>query len=277
MSSTNVFKFTHEKDVTRAIIREYFEMFDDAVESDVVIIGAGPSGLMAGAELAGAGLKTVIIEANNYLGGGFWVGGCFFNKVTFRSPSHEIMNKLGVPLKKISEDLYVGSAPHACSALIKHACDKGVTILNLMSIEDVILKNDRVCGAVINWSSVKTLPKQITCLDPLAIESKIVIDATGHEAAAVSKLAKRNLVKIENDRPMDVSTSEEEVISKTGEVYPGMYVAGMATATVFALHRMGPTFGSMLYSGKKAASLILENEFSSKGFTMPEAQLSFAK
>ena len=85
---------------------------------------------------------------------------------------------------------------------------------------------------------------------------------------AISKLAKRNLVKIENDLPMDVNTSEEEVILKTGEVYPGMYVAGMATATVFALHRMVPTFGSMLYSGKKVASLILEKEFSSKGSTL---------
>ena len=70
-----LFAHVREKDVTRAIVREFAGQFDEYVESDVVIVGAGPSGLVAGRNLSSAGYKVLIIERNNYLGGGFWMGG----------------------------------------------------------------------------------------------------------------------------------------------------------------------------------------------------------
>jgi thiamine thiazole synthase len=57
---------------------------------------------------------------------------------------------------------------------------------------------------------------------------------------------------------MDVETSEAGVVEKTGEVYPGLYVAGMSVCAVYNLPRMGPIFGGMLKSGKKVAALINE-------------------
>ena len=38
-------------------------------------------------------------------------------------------------------------------------------------------------------------------------------------------------------------------------VYPGLVAAGMSVTETHGLARMGPTFGSMLYSGKKAAEI----------------------
>ncbi len=64
-----------ENQITSAIVKEFSQDFLDNLKSDIIIVGAGPSGLVAGRELAKEGLKVLIVESNNYLGGGFWIGG----------------------------------------------------------------------------------------------------------------------------------------------------------------------------------------------------------
>jgi thiamine thiazole synthase len=247
-----------EKQVTRAIISEFAGEFEDYVESDVIVVGAGPSGLTAARDFAKAGQKTLLIESNNYLGGGFWIGGYLMNKVTLRAPSQTILDEIEVPYKEFEEGLYVADGPHACSKLVAAACDAGVKVLNMTRFDDVVLKQDRVCGIVINWTPVSALPRAITCVDPVGIESRLVVDATGHDAAVVQSLQKRGLVQIEGFGPMAVEESEDAVVEHTAEVFPGLIVTGMAVATTFGLPRMGPTFGAMLLSGKKAAQLSMQ-------------------
>ena len=72
---TKIFSEIGEKEITRTIVKMFGETIADYADSDVIIIGAGPSGLTAGMELAKFGVKTLIVEQNNYLGGGYWVGG----------------------------------------------------------------------------------------------------------------------------------------------------------------------------------------------------------
>jgi len=48
---------------------------------------------------------------------------------------------------------------------------------------------------------------------------------------------------------------EKEIMENTSEVYPGLIVAGMAANAVFGAPRMGPIFGGMLLSGKRAAEV----------------------
>jgi thiamine thiazole synthase len=247
-----------EKQITKAIISEFSREFEDYIETDVIVIGAGPSGLVASKELAEKGVKTLLIESNNYLGGGFWIGGYLMNKITLRAPAQEILDEIGVPYKEVEEGLYVANGPHACSKLIAAACDAGVKVLNMTKFDDVVLRENRVCGAVINWTPVSALPRAITCVDPVGIESKLVIDATGHDAVVVRSLAERGLVNIKGFSGMWVAQSEDAVVEHTKEVYPGLIVAGMAVATTFGLPRMGPTFGAMLFSGKRAAKVALE-------------------
>jgi thiamine thiazole synthase len=248
-----------EKQVTRAIVREFAAQFDEYVESDAVIVGAGPSGLVCGMDLARAGLKVLIVERNNYLGGGFWIGGYLMNKVTVRSPAEEVLDELGVPHTAACEGLHVADGPHACSKLIAAACDAGVKFANLTSVDDLVLRGDgRVEGVVINWTPVQSLPRNITCVDPVAIETRMVVDATGHEAVAASLLARHGLLKLAGTGPMWVERSEDAVVEHTGVVHPGLTVIGMAVATVFGLPRMGPTFGAMLLSGRRGARAVLE-------------------
>lgn len=253
------FSSVRERDITRAIVSEFAAQFEEYVESDCIIIGAGPSGLIAGRNLARAGRKVLIVERNNYLGGGFWIGGYLMNKVTIRHPGEKVLDELGIPYKEVSNGLLVADGPHACSKLIAAACDSGVKFANMTIFEDLVLKEDgRVCGAVINWTPISALPREITCVDPVAIEAPVLIDATGHDAQVVRKLEARGLIKTKGYGAMWVERSEDLIIEHTGEVYPGLIVTGMAVSTTYGLPRMGPTFGGMLLSGQVAAEVALE-------------------
>jgi len=249
-----MFHPTSEASITRAIVREFSSWFLDYIVSDVIIVGGGPSGLMAARELSKEGVKTLLIESNNYLGGGFWIGGYLMNALTFRAPAQRILDELGIPYKMAEEGLYVTDGPHACSKLIASACDAGAMILNMTRFDDIVYRNGRVEGVVINWTPVSSLPRQISCVDPVSLEAPVVIDATGHDAIVCRALESRGLLELAGTGAMDANTSEDLVVEKTGEIHPGLVVTGMAVSTAYGIPRMGPTFAGMLFSGKKAAA-----------------------
>ncbi len=252
------FSAVNDVDITLSIIDEFHSLLRDHVRNDVVVVGAGPAGLVCARELAKEGCRVLLLERNNYLGGGFWMGGFLMNKLTVRSPAHEELESLGVRLKEVRKGIFVADAAEACSKLIASACDAGVAFLNMVSVEDVVVQDGRVEGVVVNWSPVSALPRQITCVDPISIGASVVVDATGHEASVCRRLADRGMVEIAGMGTMNADRSEVEVVEKTSEVFPGVIAAGMSVSTVFGIQRMGPTFGGMIYSGKRAAQLALE-------------------
>lgn len=255
MVMTKIFADVSEREITKAISTMFSETINEYASSDVIVVGAGPAGLMASRELGKMGVRTLVIEQNNYLGGGYWVGGFMMNPVTVRAPAQKIWDELGVPYRRISEGLYATWGPHACSKLVAAACDAGVRFLQLTKFDDLVLKNKRVNGVVVNWMPVSALPRNITCVDPIALESTIVIDASGHDSVAVKRLMDRGYTKWKGMDPMWVEGGEDGVVDRTEEIFPGLIAAGMSVTETFGLPRMGPTFGSMLLSGKKAAEV----------------------
>lgn len=239
-------------EVSRLITRDYFEMLQDSFSSDVIIVGGGPSGLVAGYTLAEQGRKVTILEKRLSPGGGIWGGGKGFNRVILERNTSDILREIDVT--GVEKDGYlVVPAVLLAAGLIKKAVESGVTLLNLYSVEDVYFNQRReVAGVVANDTAYRMTNLHV---DPLTFESKVVMDSTGHEAIVLNCLAKRGIVKIKGEDTMNAQIGEEGVVEGTKEVYPGLIVTGMASAQFFGTPRMGPIFGGMLLSGKKAAEI----------------------
>ena len=128
-------------------------------------------------------------------------------------------------------------------------------------MEDVIFKANKVSGVVVNWTPVL---REGLHVDPLNVLSQFVIDGTGHDSEISKVVARKNGIRLDTptgavagERSLDVVEGERAVVDGTKEIYPGLYVCGMASSAVSGTPRMGPIFGGMLMSGKKVADMII--------------------
>ncbi len=249
--------------ISKAIIERYVKDLLDATETDVAIAGAGPAGMTAAYHLAKEGVKTVIFERKLSVGGGMWGGGMMFSRIVVQDGGREILNEFGVPSQEYEEGYWVADAVEAASTIASRTIKAGARIFNLISVEDVMIREgDRISGLVLNWSAVELANLHV---DPLTIRSKVVVDATGHDCEICRIVSKKIRLKLKTEtgevigeKPMWSEIGEKEILANTKEVYPGLIAVGMAANAVFGSPRMGAIFGGMLLSGKKAAEIILE-------------------
>jgi len=252
-----------ELTISRAIIESFMKDFLEAMEVDVAIGGAGPTGMTAAYYLAKTGVKTVIFERNLRPGGGMPGGGMMFNTIVVQAEAKEILDEFDVRTKEYEKGYYIADSVEASSAICFKAIQAGAKIFNLMSIEDVMIReNDRITGLVLNWSAVDLAKLHV---DPLTIRARMVIDATGHASEichiVVNKLGGKLRTEsggVMGEKSMWAEVAEKGVMENTKEVFPGLIVAGMAANAVCGAPRMGPIFGGMLLSGKRAAEVALE-------------------
>ena len=133
-------------------------------------------------------------------------------------------------------------------------------LFNAVAVEDLLVREGTVCGVVTNWATVTKAHGTQSCMDPQVMESRVVVSSCGHDgpfgATGVKRLAQLGLVdNVPGMGALDMNASEDAVVTGTREVIPGMVVTGMEVAELDGLPRMGPTFGGVLLSGKRAASV----------------------
>ncbi|SCU96570.1 LANO_0E13828g1_1 [Lachancea nothofagi CBS 11611] len=286
------FKFTpiRESTVSRAMTSRYFKDLDKHAVSDVIIVGAGSSGLVAAYVIAKnrPDLTITCIEANVSPGGGAWLGGQLFSAMIMRKPAHLFLDELEIPYEDEGDYVVVKHAALFTSTVLSKVLQfPNFKLFNATAVEDLVTRpadngsGVQVAGVVTNWTLVTQAHNLQSCMDPNVIElsgyqndgtrdvSKkhgVVLSTTGHDGPFGAFSAKR-IVSIDNNKKLggmkglDMNNAEAGVVKGAG-AYSGvdhMYFAGMEVAELEGCNRMGPTFGAMAVSGIKAAEEILRH------------------
>ena len=246
--------------ISRTILSRFVTKFSDYLELDVAIVGAGPSGLMAALRLAQKGRKVAIFERKLSIGGGMWGGGMMFNEIVVQEQGAAILKNLGISVEDAGDGYFTADSVECTSTLTSLACKAGARIFNLMTVEDVMVRENRVTGLVINWTAVDIAGFHV---DPLAVRAGYVVESTGHDTEVLKVVQKKtgerlltDTGKIMGERSMWAEVAENTTLENTKEAFPGVFVAGMAANATFGSFRMGPIFGGMLLSGERVAELI---------------------
>ncbi|KIJ17836.1 hypothetical protein PAXINDRAFT_9774 [Paxillus involutus ATCC 200175] len=236
-----------EAQVSRAMIKRYFEMMYERTVSDVVIVGAGSAGLSCAYHLATSrpDLKVTILEANVAPGGGAWLGGQLMTPMVVRKPADRFLRELAVAYEDEGAFVVVKHAALFTSTILSRVLAlPNVVMMNATAVEDLIIRTD----------------SRVSCMDPNTITAPVVVSATGHDgpmgAFSAKRLVSAGLLKeLGNMRGLDMNRAEPAIVNGTREVTPGLIMTGecMELSEHDGSNRMGPTFGAMMASGIKAA------------------------
>jgi len=263
----NNFQFAPIKEsiVAREMTRRYMTDMITHADTDVVVIGAGSAGLSCAYELSkNPNVKVALVEQSVAPGGGAWLGGQLFSAMVVRKPAHRFLDELEVPYDELEDYVVIKHAALFTSTIMsKLLARPNVKLFNAVAAEDLIIKDEKVCGVVTNWALVAQNHDSQSCMDPNVMEAKVVVSSCGHDgpfgATGVKRLKSIGMLdSVPGMKCLDMNTAEDAIVRLTREVVPGMIVTGMEVAEVDGAPRMGPTFGAMMVSGQKAAHLALK-------------------
>ena len=247
--------------ISKAIIDGFLEKFKKGLKTEVAIVGAGPAGLIASYYLARKKIKVALFERKLSVGGGMWGGGMMFNEIVVQKEAKHILDELGIRTRLYQKGYYLADSIEAVSTLTSKACRSGAEIFNLITAEDIMIREGKVAGIVINWSAVDMAGLHV---DPLAVRARFVVDATGHDCELARTIERKFGASLNTEtggvigeRPMWAEVGETEILKNTKEAFSNFYVAGMAANAVYGGPRMGPVFGGMLLSGQKVAKVLI--------------------
>lgn len=251
--------------VSQAIIERYYKKLLDILEIDAALVGGGPANLVCGTILGENGIKAALFESKLAPGGGMWGGGMMFNEIVVQDSALPILQEMGIDYKEYSPGYFTADSVEAASTLISRCVKSGTKIFNLIKVVDVMFREEkkkkRVGGLVLQWTPVEHINLHV---DPLTIRAQYIVDGTGHQAEVCAIITRKidaqlntGTGKVMGEMSMWADRAEELTIENTAEIFPGLYVTGMAANAAKGGPRMGPIFGGMLLSGKKVALELL--------------------
>lgn len=248
--------------ISKAIIETYNKKLLESLDVDVAIVGAGPAGLCCAYYLAKENKKVSIFERKLSVGGGMWGGGIMFNEIVVQEKAKKILDEFGVATRLYEEGYYMADSIESVSTMCSRTVKEGARIFNLFSAEDVMVRQNRVTGLVLNWTAVEMAKLHV---DPIAIRAKFIVDATGHAAEIAHITENKSGITLDTktgrvvgEGSLWAEVAEETIVENSKEICPGLYVCGMCANAVSGGPRMGPIFGGMLLSGKKVAEDLIK-------------------
>ncbi len=165
--------------ISKAIINNALRLLDDIIQSDVVIVGAGPAGMTAAVYLARRGIKTLVVERRLSFGGGIGGGGILLPAIVVEEPANKILDDVGCKYEVYDEGVYVVSPAELIAKLASSAIDAGAKFILGVHVEDVVYREEedkvKICGVVVQWTAIKLAQLHV---DPIGIKSRVVVDAT---------------------------------------------------------------------------------------------------
>lgn len=257
--------------ISKAIIETFSRKFLDVLEVDVALVGGGPANLVCGTLLGQSGIKTALFESKLAPGGGMWGGGMMFNEIVVQESALPLMEKMNINYSRYSGGYYTADSVESVSTLISNCVKSGTKIFNLMKVVDVMFREienstekdkKRLDGLVLQWTPVDHLNLHV---DPLTMRAKYVVDGTGHPAEVCTIAARKMDIQLDTrtggvvgEMSMWADRGEQLTLDNSVEVFPGLYVLGMAANAAKGAPRMGPVFGGMILSGQKIAEELIK-------------------
>ena len=131
--------------------------------------------------------------------------------------------------------------------------------MNLTRVVDLILRGEGVLeGVVVNSTTAEMAGHDIIHVDPIALESKIVVDATGHDAVVVESPAQTRKLynRCRATAPCGCRGRKKRSWIGPAKSLPIVSSSDWPSRRCSVRHEMGPAFGSMLLSGRYGAELV---------------------
>ncbi|XP_004496859.1 thiamine thiazole synthase, chloroplastic-like [Cicer arietinum] len=256
------FKPIEESIVSREISRCYITNM--VTYTDVVILGDSSSGLSCAYGLSkNPNIGIAIIEQSVSPGGGAWLDGQLLSAMVVRKPVDLFLDEIEVDYDEREEYVVIKHVALFTSTILsKLLVRSNMKLFNAVAAEDLIVKEGRVGGVVTNWALVSMKHDIQSCMNPHAMEAKVVVSSCGHDgpfgANGLKMLERVGMIDfVRGINSLDMNTSEHAFVRLTKEIVPGMIITGMEVAEMYGTPRVGLIFGAMMISGQKTAHLAL--------------------